>query len=114
MRVSYDSVPENDSAWIRLTELPPLREDEGDWDFVDMPFIVARVDVQGVPRFYEITGISALVDESGKAFHDPSFEDPPYHFEIEESPGRSFTLSELIVWIYSSRSKGVTLPHVMS
>ena len=112
MKASFSFTPENDSAWIRLDEVPPVEVDEGDFDFTHAPFITARVNDSGTPMYYEILWMSSLVDGSGKPSPPEGYIDPPFTMEIEEAPGRSFTLSELIAWIYTSRSKGITTPPV--
>ena len=97
-RVTYSHFPDNDALVIRIEDLVPY-EDNWDWDQVADWGIDVLVDSDGMHRKYEIVRLGDLY-QNGPIEMPPGFQEPPHLFQIDEVPGRSFTLQGLIDWIH--------------
>jgi hypothetical protein len=97
-RVTYSHFRENDALVIRIEDLPPYGSG-WDWDQVADWGIDVLVDSEGRHRKYEIARLGDLY-QAGVLQLPPGYTEPPYRFELDEAPGRSFTLQELIDWVH--------------
>jgi hypothetical protein len=85
---------------IRIENLPEFDSMKGDDDILDdWGCITAFLDDEGRPRIYRVIRLGDLYPH-GQLKMPPGFEEPSHRFEINEVPGRSFTLQELIAWIH--------------
>ncbi len=99
MKATYKYFTEGDALHIYVEDLPPYNPEGTDWDQAADWGIDVLVDEELRPRKYEIVRLGDLY-QNGPIEMPPGFQEPPHLFQIDEVPGRSFTLQGLIDWIH--------------
>jgi len=101
VRASFKYFEGNDAISIYLDGLPDFKMEEADWESLAGGWFGLAVIVDGQGRHwkYEIVRLADYYREGALDLPE-DFEEPPHLLEIDQAPGRLFTLPRLIEWIH--------------